>query len=165
VADDNSFHLRSSLLLLIVIVDYRFVAMNPLCIGSLLDFRWLFAFVFSLGCVYLCSHLACTFDGWVPILDFYFQGFSSFIPRNLHTWVKKWSFKVQKKLQMRTKEQGRRNTQKRRTTSKWSMKLAVWTEVTVFHLFGTHQQKHVRIMSHFYHNHWLHQLLTVTHQP
>jgi hypothetical protein len=29
------------------------------------------------GCVYLCSHFPCTFDKWVPILDFYFQGFSS----------------------------------------------------------------------------------------
>ncbi len=44
--------------------------MSPFCIGSLLDFCWLFAFVFSLGCVYLCSHLPYTFDGWVPILDF-----------------------------------------------------------------------------------------------
>jgi hypothetical protein len=44
---------------------------------SLPDFCWLFAFVFSLGCVYLCSHLSCTFDGWVLILDFYLQGFSS----------------------------------------------------------------------------------------
>jgi len=43
------------------------------------DFCWLFGFVFSLGCVYLCSHLPCTFDGWVPFLDFHFQGvFSSF---------------------------------------------------------------------------------------
>jgi hypothetical protein len=32
-------------------------------------FGWLFAFVFSLGCVYLCSHLPCTF----VVLD----GFSS----------------------------------------------------------------------------------------
>ncbi len=39
-------------------------------IHSLLDFCWLYAFVLSLGCVYLCSHLPCTFDGWVPILDF-----------------------------------------------------------------------------------------------
>ncbi len=31
----------------------------------------MFAFVFSLGCVYLCSHLPCTFDGWVPVLDFF----------------------------------------------------------------------------------------------
>jgi hypothetical protein len=34
-------------------------------------------FFFFLGCVYLCSHLPCTFDGWVPILDFYLQDFSS----------------------------------------------------------------------------------------
>ncbi len=38
---------------------------------------WLFAFVFPLGCVYLCSLLPCTFDGWVTIPDFYIQGFSS----------------------------------------------------------------------------------------
>jgi hypothetical protein len=38
----------------------------------------LFAFVFSLGYVYLCSHLPFTFDGWVPILDFYSLGFSSY---------------------------------------------------------------------------------------
>jgi hypothetical protein len=46
--------------------------MSPLCIRSLLDFGWLFC---SMGCVYLCSHLP---NGWVPILDFYLQGFSSF---------------------------------------------------------------------------------------
>ncbi len=51
--------------------------MGPLCIGSSPYFCWLFAFVFSLGCVYLCSHLPCTFDGCIPILDFYLQGFSS----------------------------------------------------------------------------------------
>jgi len=32
-------------------------------------------FYFSVSCVYLCFHLPCTFDGWVPILDFYFRGF------------------------------------------------------------------------------------------
>ncbi len=26
----------------------------------------------------MCSHLPCTFDGWVPFLDFDLQGFSSF---------------------------------------------------------------------------------------
>jgi hypothetical protein len=26
----------------------------------------------------LCFHLPCTFDGWVPILDFYIHGFFSF---------------------------------------------------------------------------------------
>jgi hypothetical protein len=26
--------------------------------------------------IYLCSHLPCTFDGWVRILDFYLHGFS-----------------------------------------------------------------------------------------
>jgi hypothetical protein len=35
-----------------------------------------FFFFFSLGCVYLCSHLPCTLDRWVPVLDFYIQGFS-----------------------------------------------------------------------------------------
>jgi hypothetical protein len=32
---------------------------------------------FSVGCVYLCSHLPRTFDGGVPILDFLFTGFLS----------------------------------------------------------------------------------------
>jgi len=27
--------------------------------------------------IYLCSHLPCTFDGWLRILDFYLRGFSS----------------------------------------------------------------------------------------
>ncbi len=45
--------------------------MSPFCIRSLPDFCWLFTFVSSLGCVNLCSHLPCTFDGWVPILDFF----------------------------------------------------------------------------------------------
>ncbi len=48
------------------IVDRHFIAMGPMCIGFLLYFCCiLFAFVFSLGCIYLCSHLPCTFDGWV----------------------------------------------------------------------------------------------------
>jgi hypothetical protein len=32
----------------------------------------------SLDCVYLCSHLPCTFDEWVPILDFYLSSFFYF---------------------------------------------------------------------------------------
>jgi hypothetical protein len=62
-------------------VDYHFVAMSPLCIGSLLDFCRLFAFVFSLGCVYFYSHLAHTFDGNRPILDFLFTWFFFFFQR------------------------------------------------------------------------------------
>jgi hypothetical protein len=53
------------------------MAMSPLCTRSLPEFCSLFAFVFSLACVYLSSHLPCTFDGWVAILDFYLRGFSS----------------------------------------------------------------------------------------
>ncbi len=41
-------------------------------------FTWFLLIVFSLGCVYLCCHLTCTFVGWVLILDFYLQGFSSY---------------------------------------------------------------------------------------
>jgi hypothetical protein len=51
-------------------------------------FTWfllIVCFVFSLGCVYLCFHLPCTFDKWVPILDFYLQGFSS-------TWLSVWKW-------------------------------------------------------------------------
>jgi hypothetical protein len=35
----------------------------------------LFYFILFVGCVYLCYHLPCTFDGWVHVLDFYIQGF------------------------------------------------------------------------------------------
>jgi hypothetical protein len=54
------------------------------CIVSLPYFCWLFAFVLSLGCVYLCSHLPCAFDGWLPILDYYLQGFTSLRPIFIH---------------------------------------------------------------------------------
>ncbi len=51
--------------------------MGPICIEFLPYFCKLF--VFSLGFVSLCSHLHCTFDGWVPFLDFfYIQGFPFF---------------------------------------------------------------------------------------
>ncbi len=73
------FHHSSLVLGLFCYVDCHFIIMSPLCTRSLPDFCWLFAFVFSLGCVYLCSHLPCSFDGWVPILDFYLQGFFSFL--------------------------------------------------------------------------------------
>ncbi len=74
MANYNSFFLN-----LLCYIDCHFVVMSSFCIGSLLDFCGLFAFVFFLGCVYLCSHLPCTFtfDGWVPILDFHLHGFSS----------------------------------------------------------------------------------------
>jgi hypothetical protein len=52
--------------------------MGPICIEFLPYFCKLFAFVFFLGSLYLCSHLPCTFDGWVPFLDFfYIHGFPS----------------------------------------------------------------------------------------
>jgi hypothetical protein len=56
-------------------------------IRCLPDFCWLFAFVFSLGCVYVCFHLPCTFDGWVPILDFYVHDFSSIYGFSLCIWL------------------------------------------------------------------------------
>jgi hypothetical protein len=54
-----------------------------LCVNYLL-------FFFSLGCVYLCSHLPRTFAAaWVPILDFYLQGFSCFLIKHVTTpWNK-----------------------------------------------------------------------------
>ncbi len=58
----------------------HFVALDPICIWFFSPYFSLtvcFNFFSSLGCVYLCSHLPYTFDGWVPILDFYIQGFSS----------------------------------------------------------------------------------------
>jgi hypothetical protein len=53
--------------------------MRPFCIGFLPGFCCFFVFDFLLGCVYLCFHLPCTFVRWVPILDFYSQGFFSII--------------------------------------------------------------------------------------
>jgi hypothetical protein len=44
--------------------------MSPICIGSLPDFCSLFAFVFSLGCVYLCSHLPLM-DGFPSLIFIY----------------------------------------------------------------------------------------------
>ncbi len=46
-----------------------------LCYLILVDCLLLF---FTSGCVYLCSLLPRTFDRWVPILDFYLPGFSSY---------------------------------------------------------------------------------------
>jgi len=71
---------------MVVIVDSHLVIMSVLGIGSSLDFEWLFTFVLSLCCVYLCSHLSCTFDGWVPILDFLFTRFF-FLRLVANTWV------------------------------------------------------------------------------
>jgi hypothetical protein len=51
--------------------------MGLICIGFFPYFMLIVFFVFSSGCVYSCSHLPCTFDEWVSILDFYIQGFSS----------------------------------------------------------------------------------------
>ncbi len=45
------------------------------CIVSLLDFVDCLFLFFSLGCVYLCSHLPCTFDECVTIFDFCFRVF------------------------------------------------------------------------------------------
>jgi len=58
-------------------MDCHFIVMSPLCTqGVYLIFVDYLLLLFSLGCVYLCSLLPCTFDGWVPILHFYLQGFS-----------------------------------------------------------------------------------------
>jgi hypothetical protein len=60
----NFFSLHISML-------HFILAMNPICLGFLSYFYSLFAFVFSLACVYWCFSSPCTFDGWVTILDFY----------------------------------------------------------------------------------------------
>jgi hypothetical protein len=66
------FCFRSSLLLLIVISYLRVLFAQGLYLNFvqclLLFFLWL---------VSTCFYLPCTFDGWVPILDFYLHGFSS----------------------------------------------------------------------------------------
>ncbi len=61
VSNDSSFILG-----LLCYGWLSFCSMSPLCIGSLPDFCWLFVFVFSLGCVYLCSHFALYFCSMGP---------------------------------------------------------------------------------------------------
>jgi hypothetical protein len=56
------------------------MALGPICIGIFILFLLDF-FFFSLGCVYLFSNLPCTFDGWVFVVDFFMQGFSSKLER------------------------------------------------------------------------------------
>ncbi len=63
-------HLRSSLLSLLSFLSYEF-SLDGL---YLIFLDCLLLFFFGL-CVYLCSLLPCTFDGWVLILDFYVHGF------------------------------------------------------------------------------------------
>jgi len=53
--------------------------MGPICVGFLPYFCRLFVLVFSLGCVYLCLHLPCTFDIWVFILDIYIYIYRVFL--------------------------------------------------------------------------------------
>jgi hypothetical protein len=52
--------------------------MNPFLHRIFIWFLLIVCFCFSLGCVYLCFHLSCTFDGWISILDFVLQGFFLF---------------------------------------------------------------------------------------
>jgi hypothetical protein len=72
--DDNSFVLG---LLCYCLLSFR--SHGSSLHKVFIYFGSLFTFVFSLGCLYMCSHLPCTFTGWVPILDFYLQGFSFFL--------------------------------------------------------------------------------------
>ncbi len=53
--------------------------MGPICIWFLFYLCSLFAFVFSLVCVFLCFLSPCTFDEWVPVLYFDLQGFFSIL--------------------------------------------------------------------------------------
>jgi len=61
-------HDSSFILGLLCYLYCHFLVMSPLCIRSLSDFSSLFAFVFSLGCVYLSSLLPCTFDGFSSLI-------------------------------------------------------------------------------------------------
>ncbi len=56
---------------------FHFIAMAPIYIGFFFFFfNCLLSFFLW---VYSCTLLPYTFDGWVPILDFYIQGFSSYL--------------------------------------------------------------------------------------
>jgi hypothetical protein len=52
---------------------------------------WSFTFILSLGCVFLCSHLPCTFDRWFPSLIFMYKDFLLFFlvckAWSMHIWV------------------------------------------------------------------------------
>jgi len=66
-----------------VIVDWHFVTLSPLCIGSLVVYLLIVCFCFSLGCVYSCFLSPSSFAGWVPILNlFIFTRFFFYLGRN-----------------------------------------------------------------------------------
>jgi len=53
-------------------LSFHFVIMGPICIGLFPYFMFDCLLSFVLWVVFhSCSHLLCTFDGWVFILDFY----------------------------------------------------------------------------------------------
>jgi len=70
-------------------VDYHFIVMNLLCIGSLLDFCWLFTFAFSFGCVYLSFALCLCWMGSRPW--FLMTGFFFLLLIHLDIWCWLWS--------------------------------------------------------------------------
>jgi hypothetical protein len=78
-----------SSLVFFVMADYHFIVMNLLCIGSLLDFCWLFAFVFSFGCVYLSFALCLCWMGSRPW--FLMTGFFFLLGIHLDIWCWLWS--------------------------------------------------------------------------
>jgi len=64
VANDNSFILG--------FLCYRWLSFcsHESSLHKVLTwFLLIVCFFFSFGCVYLCFHLPCTFDGWLPIRD------------------------------------------------------------------------------------------------
>jgi hypothetical protein len=96
VANDNSFVLG--------LLCYHWLSFRNHESSLHRVFTW-FVF-FSLGCVYLCCHLLCTFDGWVLILVFYLHGFSfsqlhcmhaqhQIYPLQVHVHKLDWRNKVQ----------------------------------------------------------------------
>jgi hypothetical protein len=75
---DKSFIL--GLFLFFIILDYHFIVMSPLCMGSLLDFGWLFTSVFLLWVVssYVLICLVLLMDGFPSLIvcftEFFFFG-------------------------------------------------------------------------------------------
>jgi hypothetical protein len=56
---------RTQILKIIIIIKYSF---------PYLWSQFLFSFFLFFGLCLLVLAFACTFDGWVPVLDFYIQG-------------------------------------------------------------------------------------------
>ncbi len=91
--------------------SFHFVIMGPICIGLVPYFMFDCLLSFFLWVVFhSCSHLLCTFDGWVPVLDFYIQYFvfknQKKIDATLQNFIYKHIVDLENVLKNKRKEKG-----------------------------------------------------------